>query len=210
MEQLIETIHTAAREPWNKGKLVGQKAPLRLKDIWAIRIRLQLAERTRELALFNLAVDSKLRSCDLVSLRVRDITHGERIAARAIVMQQKTQRPVQFEITEQTRASVAALIHLSNLRSEDYLFQSRLRSSPHLSTRQYARIVHQWVREIGLNSAAYGTHTLRRTKASLIYRRTKNLRAVQLLLGHAKLESTVRYLGIEVDDALEMAEQTEV
>ena len=210
MEQLIETIHTAAREPWNKGKLVGQKAPLRLKDIWAIRIRLQLAERTRELALFNLAVNSKLRSCDLVSLRVRDITHGERIAARAIVMQQKTQRPVQFEITEQTRASVAALIHLSNLRSEDYLFQSRLRSSPHLSTRQYARIVHQWVREIGLNSAAYGTHTLRRTKASLIYRRTKNLRAVQLLLGHAKLESTVRYLGIEVDDALEMAEQTEV
>jgi integrase len=210
MEQLIETIHTAAREPWNKGKLVGQKAPLRLKDIWAIRIRLQLAERTRELALFNLAVNSKLRSCDLVSLRVRDITHGERIAARAIVMQQKTQRPVQFEITEQTRASVAALIHLSNLRSEDYLFQSRLRSSPHLSTRQYARIVHQWVREIGLNSAAYGTHTLRRTKASLIYRRTKNLRAVQLLLGHANLESTVRYLGIEVDDALEMAEQTEV
>jgi integrase len=210
MEQLIETIHTAAREPWNKGKLVGQKAPLRLKDIWAIRIRLQLAERTRELALFNLAVDSKLRSCDLVSVRVRDITHGERIAARAIVMQQKTQRPVQFEITEQTRASVAALIHLSNLRSEDYLFQSRLRSSPHLSTRQYARIVHQWVREIGLNSAAYGTHTLRRTKASLIYRRTKNLRAVQLLLGHAKLESTVRYLDIEVDDALEMAEQTEV
>ena len=210
MEQLIETIHTAAREPWNKGKLVGQKAPLRLKDIWAIRIRLQLAERTRELALFNLAVNSKLRSCDLVSLRVRDITHGERIAARAIVMQQKTQRPVQFEITEQTRASVAALIQLSNLRSEDYLFQSRLRSSPHLSTRQYARIVHQWVREIGLNSAAYGTHTLRRTKASLIYRRTKNLRAVQLLLGHAKLESTVRYLGIEVDDALEMAEQTEV
>ena len=154
MEQLIETIHTAAWEPWNKGKLVGQKAPLRLKEIWAIRIRLQLAERTRELALFNLAVDSKLRSCDLVSLRVRDITHGERIAARAIVMQQKTQRPVQFEITEQTRASVAALIHLSNLRSEDYLFQSRLRSSPHLSTRQYARIVHQWVREIGLNSAA--------------------------------------------------------
>ena len=210
MEQPIETIHTAAWEPWNKGKLVGQKAPLRLKEIWAIRIRLQLAERTRELALFNLAVDSKLRSCDLVSLRVRDITHGERIAARAIVMQQKTQRPVQFEITEQTRASVAALIHLSNLRSEDYLFQSRLRSSPHLSTRQYARIVHQWVREIGLNSAAYGTHTLRRTKASLIFRRTKNLRAVQLLLGHAKLESTVRYLGIEVDDALEMAEQTEV
>ena len=188
MEQPI-TERRGHREPWNKGELVGQKAPLRLKEIWAIRIRLQLGARTRELALFNLAVDSKLRSCDLVKLRVRDVTHGEHIAARAIVMQQKTRRPVQFE---------------------DYLFPSRLHASPHLSTRQYARIVRGWVREIGLNPAAYGTHTLRRTKASLIYRRTKNLRAVQLLLGHSKLESTVRYLGIEVDDALEMAEQTEV
>ena len=210
MEQSVVSVQSGSREPWNKGKLVGQKAPLRLKEIWAIRIRLQLAERARELALFNLAVDSKLRSCDLVTLRVRDITHGERIASRAIVMQQKTQRPVQFEITEQTRDSVAKWIRLSSIHSEDYMFPSRLHSSPHLSTRQYARIVHQWVREIGLNSAAYGTHTLRRTKASLIYRRTKNLRAVQLLLGHPKLESTVRYLGIEVDDALEMAEQTDV
>jgi integrase len=117
---------------------------------------------------------------------------------------------VQFEITEQTRESVAAWISCARRRPEDFLFPSRLRSSPHLSTRQYARIVRGWVREIGLNPAAYGTHTLRRTKATLIYRRTKNLRAVQLLLGHSKLESTVRYLGIEVDDALEMAEQTEV
>jgi integrase len=198
------------REPWNKGKLVGQKAPLRLKEIWAIRIRLQLAERTRELALFNLAVDSKLRSCDLVKLRVRDVTHGESVAARTIVMQQKTRRPVQFEITEQTRDTLAAWIRGRALKQEDYLFPSRLRASPHLSTRQYARVVQRWVKEIGLDPAAYGTHTLRRTKASLIYRRTKNLRAVQLLLGHTKLESTVRYLGIEVDDALEMAEQTEV
>lgn len=198
------------REPWNKGKLVGQKAPLRLKDIWAIRIRLQLGERIRELAMFNLAVDSKLRSCDLVKLRVRDITHGDRVAARAIIMQQKTQRPVQFEITEQTRQAVTGWIQHARLKSEDFLFPSRVRASPHLSTRQYARIVRGWIREIGLDAAAYGTHTLRRTKASLIYRRTKNLRAVQLLLGHTKLESTVRYLGIEVDDALEMAEQTEV
>lgn len=198
------------REPWNKGKLIGQKAPLRLKDIWAIRIRLQLGERIRELAMFNLAVDSKLRSCDLVKLRVRDITHGDRVAARAIIMQQKTQRPVHFEITEQTREAVTQWIELARLNSEDFLFPSRVRSSPHLSTRQYARIVHGWIQEIGLDAAAYGTHTLRRTKASLIYRRTKNLRAVQLLLGHTKLESTVRYLGIEVDDALEMAEQTEV
>ena len=198
------------REPWNKGKLVGQKAPLRLKEIWAIRLRLQLAGRVRELALFNLAVDSKLRSCDLVKLRVKDVTRGDRVAARAIVMQQKTGRPVQFEITEQTRESVAAWIGYIGRRPEDFMFPSRLRSSPHLSTRQYARIVHGWISEIGLNPEAYGTHTLRRTKAALIYRRTKNLRAVQLLLGHTKLESTVRYLGIEVDDALEMAEQTEV
>jgi len=197
------------RIPWNKGKLVGQKAPLRLKDIWAIRIRLQLAKRTRELALFNLAIDSKLRSCDLVTLRLHDISYGDRIAPRAIVMQQKTQRPVQFEITEPTRESLVAWIRTAELKPASYLFPSRLHGSAHLSTRQCARIVHGWVREIGLDGAAYGTHTLRRTKASLIYRRTQNLRAVQLLLGHSKLESTVRYLGIEVDDALEMAEQTE-
>lgn len=197
-------------EPWNKGKIVGQKAPLKLKDIWAIRVRLRLSDRLRDLALFDLAIDSKLRACDLVKLRVRDVSHGDRIPARAIVMQQKTQRPVQFEITEQTRDAVYAWIRRASLRSEDFLFPSRVHESPHLSTRQYARIVDSWVREIGLDPAAYGTHTLRRTKASLIYRRTKNLRAVQLLLGHAKLESTVRYLGIEVDDALEMAEQTEV
>ena len=157
-----------------------------------------------------LAVDSKLRSCDVVRLRVHDVTHGERMATRAIVMQQKTQRPVQFEITEQTRDALASWIRRSGLRPEDFLFPSRLRASLHLSTRQYARIVRGWVREIGLDPAAYGTHTLRRTKATLIYRRTKNLRAVQLLLGHTKVESTVRYLCVEVDDALEMAEQTEV
>lgn len=196
--------------PWNKGKLTGQKAPLRLRDIWAIRVRLQLGRRVRDLALFNLAIDSKLRACDLVKIRVRDIAHGSHISARAIVMQQKTQRPVQFEITEQTRETVGAWIKQADLRQEDCLFPSRLRESPHLSTRQYARIVHGWVSAIGLDNTAYGTHTMRRTKASLIYRRTKNLRAVQILLGHTKLESTVRYLGIEVDDALEMAEQTEV
>jgi integrase len=208
MDQLDVVV--PSREPWNKGKLVGQKAPLRLKEIWSIRIRLQIAGRTRDLALFNLAIDSKLRACDLVKLRVRDLCHGDRVAARAIVMQQKTQRTVQFEITEPTREAIANWISRAGLRSEDYLFQSRLHGSPHLSTRQYARIVDRWVRDIGLDPTAYGTHTLRRTKVSLIYRRTKNLRAVQLLLGHTKLESTVRYLGIEVDDALEMAEQTEV
>lgn len=198
------------REPWNKGKLVGQKAPLKLRDIWNIRVRLQLAHRTRELALFELGLDSKLRGCDLVGIRVRDISSGDRVAARAVILQQKTKRPVQFEITQATREAVSSWIRVRKLRSEDYLFPSRVHDCPHLSTRQYARIVDSWVSEIGLDASAYGTHTMRRTKASLIYRRTKNLRAVQILLGHTKLESTVRYLGIEVDDALEMAEQTEV
>jgi integrase len=198
------------RQAWNKGKLVGQKAPLRLRDIWAIRVRLQLRNKQRDLALFNLAIDSKLRACDLVQLRVRDVAHGEHIAKRAIVLQQKTQRPVQFEITEQTRLALGAWMARMPLQPQSYLFPSRLHDSPHLSTRQYARIVDQWISDVGLDVSAYGTHSMRRTKASLIYRRTKNLRAVQLLLGHSKLESTVRYLGIEVDDALEMAEQTEV
>lgn len=125
-------------------------------------------------------------------------------------MQQKTERPVQFEISEKMRKSITEWLQLSKLRSDDFLFPSKIHDSPHLSTRQYARIVNSWVAEIGLDPTSYGTHTMRRTKASLIYRRTKNLRAVQLLLGHTKLESTVRYLGIEVDDALEIAEQTEV
>jgi integrase len=196
--------------PWNKGKLIGQKSPLKLKEIWAIRIRLQMAGNTRELALFNLAIDSKLRGCDLVKLRVCDVSQGNRVSSRAIVMQQKTHRPVQFEITEQTRESLESWINKAKLKSDQYLFPSRIHSSPHLSTRQYARIVEHWVMSIGLDKAAYGTHTMRRTKATLVYRRTKNLRAVQLLLGHTKLESTVRYLGIEVDDALEISEQTEI
>jgi integrase len=199
-----------SREPWNKGKLIGQKPPLKLKDIWAIRIHLQLSNRIRDLAMFNLAIDSKLRGCDLVTLRVRDVTHGNQMLSRAIVVQRKTQRPVQFELTEDTRNAVSAWIAKANLKLEQYLFPSRLKNSPHISTRQYARIVHRWVASIGLDSTAYGTHTMRRTKATLIYRRTKNLRAVQLLLGHSKLESTVRYLGIEVDDALEISEQTEI
>jgi len=206
----VETSNLHHHKPWNKGKLIGQKAPLKLKEIWAIRVRLELSQRTRDLALFNLAIDSKLRACDLVKLKVRDISHGDRVTSRAIVMQQKTGRPVQFEITEQTRKSVAEWIKASELKSDSFLFPSRIHDSLHLSTRQYARIVNDWVEEIGLDSTSYGTHTMRRTKPTLIYRRTKNLRAVQLLLGHTKLESTVRYLGIEVDDALEMAEQTEV
>ena len=196
--------------PWNKGKIVEQKAPLKLKDIWTIRIRLQLEHRTRKLALFDLGLDSKLRACDFMRWRVWDICHGDRISPRAIVMQQKTARPVQFEMTPPTRDAVTAWIKEAKLVNDDFLFPSQVHESPHLGTRQYARILNSWIEEIGLDPTAYGTHTIRRTKASLIYRRTKNISAVQLLLGHSKLESTVRYLGIEVEDALELSEQTEI
>ncbi len=197
-------------EAWNKGKLVGQKAPLKPKDIWAIPIHLQITHELRGLAMFNLAIDSKLRGCDLVSLRVRDVTHGGQMLARAMVVQRKTQRPVQFELTEPTRTTVAAWIAKSGLKPENFLFPSRLHPPPHVSTRQYARIVEHWVVTADLDPAAYGTHSMRRMKATLIYKHTKNLRAVQLLLDHSKLESTVRYLGIEVDDALDISEQTEI
>jgi integrase len=176
------------RIPWNKGKLIGQKTPLKLQEIYAIRTRLQLSKQVRELAMFDLAIDSKLRACDLVNLRVRDVSHGSLIASRAMVMQQKTKRPVQFEITEQTRNALTGWIDEAHLKSDEFLFPSRLHDSPHISTRQYARIVHRWVSMIGLDPTGYGTHTMRRTKATLIYRRTKNLRAVQLLLGHSKLD----------------------
>ena len=200
----------AARAPWNKGKLIGQKLALKPKDIWAMRVRLEMEHRVRELALFNLAFDSKLRGCDLVALRVRDVCHGDRVAPRAMVMQSKTQRPVQFEITAVTRSAVEAWIRQARLSSDDHLFPSRIHDAPHIGTRQYARILHGWVSELGLDTTAYGTHSMRRSKASMIYKKTKNLRAVQILLGHTKLESTVRYLGIEVDDALEISEQTEI
>jgi len=196
--------------PWNKGKLIGQKPPLKLNEIWAIRIRLQIAKKIRDLAMFNLALDSKLRSCDLVKLKVRDVAHGSVISTRAMVMQQKTKQPVQFEITKLTRDALTEWIMSEDLSSNEYLFKSRVHHSEHISTRQYARILSSWLSEIGLNPHEYGTHSIRRTKVSLIYKRTKNLRAIQLLLGHTNLESTVRYLGIEVDDALEMAEQTEI
>jgi integrase len=196
--------------PWNKGRLTGQKRPLKPKDVWTIRVRLQLDGQKRDLALFNLAIDSKLRGCDLVRLQVNDVCAGGRVRDRATVIQKKTGRPVQFEITEQTRASIQDWLPSVDARNGQYLFPSRFRAQPHLSTRQYARIVHAWVESAGLDGSAYGTHSMRRTKAAQIYKKTGNLRAVQLLLGHTKLESTVRYLGIEVDDALAISEQVEL
>jgi integrase len=198
------------RDPWNKGRIIGQKRPLKPKDVWTIRVRLQLEGRKRDLAMFNLAIDSKLRGCDLVRLKIDDVCAGGRVRDRATVIQKKTGRPVQFEITEQARTAIGEWLSELTGRSGRYLFPSRFRAQPHLSTRQYARIVHRWVERVGLDSSAYGTHSMRRTKPAQIYKKTGNLRAVQLLLGHTKLESTVRYLGIEVDDALSISEQVEL
>ena len=205
-----KTLQTKRQIPWNKGKLIGQKSPLTAQEIWSIRMTLENDGRLRDLALFNLALDSKLRACDLLKIRVSDVSSGDSINARARVLQQKTGRPVQFEITRKTRKSIADWIECVGLNGADYLFPSRILRSGHLSTRQYSRIVSSWIAGIGLDTTAYGTHSMRRTKATLLYRRTKNLRAVQLLLGHSKLDSTVRYLGIEIDDALEMSEQLDL
>jgi integrase len=197
------------RQPWNKGRYTGPKPTLQPRRVWSIRTHLQLARRTRDLALFNLAVDSKLRGCDLVRLRTEDVAPNGYALDRATVRQRKTGRPVKFEITEQSRQSVDDLLRARQARNAVYLFEGRA-SGSHLSTRQYARLLDEWLTAIELDASNYGTHSLRRAKATLIYKRTGNLRAVQLLLGHTKIESTVRYLGVEVDDALDIAEQVDI
>jgi integrase len=210
MQSTDEIARSGHVIPWNKGKLVGPKPPLQTKDVWAIRSKLQMEGRTRELAMFNLAIDSRLRGCDLVKLRIEDVApHGLAID-RAMVRQQKTGHPVKFALTEQTRDAVDAYLKSRKTATRGFLFPSRRRPDQPMTTRQYARLAKEWVSSIGLDASFFGTHSLRRTKATLIYRRTGNLRAVQLLLGHTKIESTVRYLGIEVDDALAMAEQVDV
>lgn len=210
MQDISEAAPQAPRRcPWNKGKLTGAKPPLRPKHVWSIRSKLQVERRTRDLAMFNLAIDSKLRGCDVVSLMVEDVAPQGLAVDRATVRQKKTGRPVRFEMTEQTREAVDEYLRATCKKPGEFLFPGR-GGDRCMTTRQYARLVSKWVASIGLNPSFYGTHSLRRTKATLIYRRTGNLRAVQLLLGHTKIESTVRYLGIEVDDALAIAEQGDV
>jgi len=198
------------RRPWNKGRLMGQKRPLLPKQVWAIRARLELAGNLRDLALFNLAIDSKLRGCDLVRLKVAELVSGDRVRERVSVIQSKTKRPVQFEISESTRDSIWNWVCKPEMLGCTFLFPSRFHDRPHVSTRQYARLVRDWVTAIGLDPSGYGTHSMRRTKAALIYRKTGNLRAVQLLLGHTKVDSTVRYLGVELEDALSIAEKIDI
>ena len=210
MSKSLLPVVTTRRPAWNKGRLVGQKRPLQPKQVWAIRARLELENKLRDLALFNLAIDSKLRGCDLVRLRVNDLAVGNSVRDRVSVVQRKTAKPVQFEVTENTREVLSQWVSSQYMHGQPYLFPSRMHALPHLSTRQYARLVREWVSAIGLDPSSYGTHSLRRTKAALIYRKTGNLRAVQLLLGHSKVDSTVRYLGVELEDALSIAERIDL
>lgn len=206
-------LNIHSQMPWRSragSRTSGAKLALKPVHVWGIRIRLQVGLRTRDLALFDLGLDSKLRGCDLVALKVSDLISASGVRSRVMILQRKTGRPVQFEVTEQTRKSVASWIERKGLQSGDWLFPSRKKHGHHLSTRQYARLVDRWVTLIGLDPSAYGTHSMRRTKVSLLYKKTGNLRACQLLLGHTKLESTVRYLGVGVDDALELSEALEL
>jgi integrase len=209
MQDQVNAPPAPKRVPWNKGKLTGAKPPLRPKHVWSIRTKLQIEGRTRDLAMFNLAIDSKLRGCDVVAIRVEDVAAGGYTADRATVRQKKTGRPVRFELSEQTRQAVDDYLKITGKRPGEFLFAGRRGPDRNMTTRQYARLVSGWIGSVGLDPRQFGTHSLRRTKATLIYRRTGNLRAVQLLLGHTRIESTVRYLGIEVDDALAIAEQVD-
>lgn len=204
------TYPNAHREPWKKGKLIGPKPPLRPKHVWAVRTKLQLDRRTRDMALFNLAIDSKLRGCDVVSIRVEDVAPSGHTVDRVTIRQRKTGRPMKFEITEQTRDAIDTYVRKYDRKPGQWVFAGRAGEYTYPTTRQYARLLGDWLESIGLDRSMNGTHSICRTKATLIYKRTGNLRAVQLLLGHTKIESTVRYLGIEVDDALEIAEQVDV
>lgn len=200
----------AAQPTATLARFRGAKLAFRPMHVWALRVRLQIACRLRDLALFDLALDSKLRGCDVVALRLDDVIVGGAIRRRATVLQRKTGRPVQFEITDQTQRSLSDWLSTNRRAESEWVFPSRMHPGKHLSTRQYARLVKQWVDLIGLERSNYATHSLRRTKVSLLYRKTGNLRACQLLLGHTKLESTVRYLGVEVDDALQLSESLEI
>ena len=200
----------AERSAWNAGRKLGAKRALKPQQAWAIRFWLDREGRLRDRALFDLAIDSKLRGCDVVKVRIGDLVTGGVVRNRAIVIQQKTGKPVQFELLEPARTSLLAWLEHRGGALEDYAFPSRLDQADHISTRQFARLVDEWVTAAGLRREDYGTHSLRRTKASIIYKATGNLRAVQILLGHTKIESTVRYLGVDVEDALTLAEGTEV
>ena len=166
LDQVNATPTPHKRLPWNKGKLTGAKPPLRPKHVWSIWTTLQIEGRARDLAMFNLAIDSKLRGCDVVAIRVEDVAAGGYTADRATVRQEKTGRPVRFELSEQTRQAVDDYLKAAK-KPGDFLFTSRRGPDRSMTTRQYARLVSEWIGSIGLDPRLFGTHSLRRTKATL-------------------------------------------
>jgi site-specific recombinase XerC len=210
MEHFKQSPDSRERRPWNAGRKLGAKRALKLQQVWAIRFWLDREGRLRDRALFDLAIDSKLRGCDVVKVRIGDLVSAGQVRTRAVVVQQKTNRAVQFELLDPARTAILAWLERRGGSADDFAFPSRVDRTAHLSTRQYARLVEEWVTKIGLRPEDYGTHSLRRTKASIIYKATGNLRAVQILLGHTKIESTIRYLGVDVEDALALSEGIEV
>ena len=209
IDESEQTDHRNRANP-RKGKVVGPKRPFRAGDVWEIRQYLKIMGRTRDLALFNLGIDSKLRACDLLDLRLMDIGTTNTVFPQATVIQKKTEAAVTFEITGTTRESVLAWINAAGLEESDYLWTSRNSGSSRLSMRQYSRIIKQFAAIVGADPSTYATHSIRRTKVTLIYRQTQNLRACQLLLGHKKIENTVRYLGLEMDDALKISRDIDI
>jgi site-specific recombinase XerC len=198
------------RRPWNAGRKLGVKRALKPQQVCAIRFWLDHERRVRDRAMFDLAIDSKLRGCDVVKIKIGERVSGGRVRSRAIVIRKKTGRPVQFEIMEAARASLLGWLECRAGTLDDYAFPSRINRANHISTRQYARLVDEWVTGTGLRREDFVTHSLRRTKASIIYKRTGNLRAVQILLEHTKIESTVRYPGVDIEDALALPEAAEL
>lgn len=199
-----------SKRAWNHGRIIGQKRPLLPKHVWAIHVRLELANAVRDLALFNTAIHSKLRGCNLVRLKVADVYTSGAIKERASILQRKTHTSVRFEITEGTPKSLVDCISHPLMSSHDFLWPGRFHDRPHISTRQYARMLKDWIKSISLEPSAYGTHSMRRTKVAQIYKKTGNLRAVQLLLGHTKMDSMIRYLGVDLEDELAISESVEI
>ncbi len=209
----MSDIKCQNREPAanpRKGKKVGPKRPFKSGEIWMTRRALMDSKNKRDLVLLNLGVDSKLRACDLLSLTVNDVMVGQSVKTEATILQQKTRLPVTFEITAKTREAIADWVRHANLEGEDFIFQSRIRNSPHLKIRQYSRIIKRWAAEIDRDPTEYATHSIRRSKATILYEKTHNLRAIQQLLGHQKIENTVRYLGVELSEALKMSREIDV
>jgi integrase len=182
---------------WNKGQTIGQKPPLTKKDIRAIGSKLKSAGYLRDLVLFHLAIDSSLGASDLVSLRLKDVAKSGEVFRSVTIGSTQTNHPVQFELSDATRDLIAAWSAEKKLKPGSYLFASRISDSPHISARQYARMVSDWVALIGLDPKDYSAQSLRRSKPMLIYSKTGDVSAAMMQLGHARLRSTVRFLGIE-------------